>query len=472
MAGSPTCDDKNPCTVDSCDASTGACSVTNATYGTACTPGNAAQAAGFCRAGTCTGIETTLVNNTGNTFERFTGIDALPTGNQIYVGQFGGGVTGGIVGRVYAVNTAQTPPTVSVSTTTSFEVWGPRGRFAGGGATSVGAGANDSQANQVSYAASGWAPINGPSLPASAKRILRVASMAKDANGNEIYIVGGNAEASTSAAPQSTLYRFTYNAQQQNWPSTAEMGVLASAVSLASACTGAMSDASVAGVHMLSPSEAYFALNGSSSGVGYFGYWNSNQSANATCVASAPGGVIGIYSGAERLVNLGSGAVATAVHGAGPNKVIATGISSAGKPLVYAWGGSAWAAQSPNPQPPTGQPSWTSGAYQPRAVAVGDKEALVAATLDSNGSNGNCRQIFLLHATYNNGWVWDNLMALNSVVINCDANNLGRLSVQRLYGDIASGSVFLTGSAAIDAAGTIKVGAVSVGQSAMLLRIK
>ncbi len=47
------CDDKNPCSIDSCDAKTGACSYQPGNSGAACDDGLACSAASTCKAGTC-----------------------------------------------------------------------------------------------------------------------------------------------------------------------------------------------------------------------------------------------------------------------------------------------------------------------------------------------------------------------------------------------------------------------------------
>ncbi len=464
------CDDSNPCTNDTCNLANNSCSNPPVSYGSACSPTNKA-AYGFCAGSKCTGLEQSanLYAGSGSSANRLTSVTAGPD-QKLYASGFGlAAAAGNPVSAIWTINASVSPPALTSPYTTAGEVWSLAKRLASGGSTSVGT-AGDTNANVWTHGGSGWGTIGLPYLPNPTARILRQSSQVDVAGGSETYLLGGNPDGA-SAAPPTTLMRLGWSSAS-GWLSGngyGEMAVYNSVPTTAAECLSKRVSVTVTGIAAFNSTSAYIASNfGVSNLIPQVGLFVALIGPSALCKDSAPGGAL-VYASGYNYLGLASGTV-TGVAATAANRAIAVG-SSAGAPWIQRrTETSTWAAETPTPTPPSGMPAW-GGYYAPTAVWLGAKETWITGILVYNG----CSYVFALHGSWPNSTVtWDKLLVTSDTVAACGSSAQSQLSVTKVWGDPASGAVYLTGSSPVDSIGKTKVGSgtASAGQVGVLWRIQ
>jgi hypothetical protein len=307
-------------------------------------------------------------------------------------------------------------------------------------------------------------------LPNPTARILRQSSQVDVAGGSETYLLGGNPDGA-SAAPPTTLMRLGWSSSS-GWLSGDGYGEIAMYNSLPTTvaeCISKRVSAPITGIAAFNSTSAYIASNfGVANLIPQVGLFVASVGPSVLCKDSAPGGAL-IYSSGYNYLGLASGTV-SGVAATSVNRAIAVG-SSGGSPWIQRrTSASAWAAETPAPTPPAGWPAWGSN-YTPTAVWLGAKETWVTGIVTYSG----CSYVFALHGSWPDTTVaWDKLLITKDTVAACGSAAQSQLSVTKVWGDSASGAVYLTGSSAVDSTGKTKLGSgtPSVGQVGVLWRIQ
>ena len=464
------CDDGNPCTNDNCNLANNSCSNPPVSYGSACSPTNKA-AYGFCAGSKCTGLEQSanLYAGSGSSANRLTSVTAGPD-QKLYASGFGvAAAAPNPVSAIWTINASVSPPALTSPYTTGGEVWSLAKRLASGGSTSVGT-AGDTNANVWTHGGSGWGTSGLPSLPSPTARILRQSSSIEVAGSSETYLLGGNPDGA-SAAPPTTLMRLGWSTTG-GWLSGngyGEMAVASSTPTTAAECVSKRIPAQISGIAAFNPTSAYIAgIYGTVAQAPHVALFVANTGPSTTCASSAPGGTV-VFAAGNNYLTLSSGTV-TGIAATSVNRAIAVG-SSAGAPWIQRrTETSTWAAENPTPTPPSGMPAW-GGNYAPTAVWLGAKETWITGIVAFNG----CSYVFALHGSWPNSTVtWDKLLVTSDTVAACGSSAQSQLSVTKVWGDPASGAVYLTGSSPVDSIGKTKVGSgtASAGQVGVLWRIQ
>jgi len=450
------CNDNIECTADTCDAASGCKSATKP-FGTACTSAAAGLKAPFCAGNLCTGFEVATVQASKSTLSGLTGIDR-PSGNYGIYATGWNNYAGGFFGMVATV--AANPLGTSINGyKQNFIFYDVRNRLAVGGATN-GQGAVAAAMNS----GGNWSASNAPYLGVT--RPLYAVDRATNSAANR-YFVGGASD--TTQAVWTTFGRIT---QGSSWGSLralgvanqpgAECGQIAMEVADIYAAAddavflvgpiyaGNTPTKSVVAVYDGNNTEACGALADNVHGFAY------------TSVAGTAASVVDVSAGPSPM------GVFRAVHGTSANHLLVGGSMG----TIRSFDNGVWTTQQPLV---AGMAIAGNGAFDVRSVFTTGNHGWAAGHYDDPLTK--CRTVFALHGSFDAiaaTWTWDKLWLATDTLMTCSAPGSGNLDATTLYkvwADPTNASLYFVGSQGTDASGkTVFTNASQIRQ--LIIRVK
>ena len=461
-----TCDDGVVCTTDVCDLTVG-CTHSNKAFGTPCKSSNPNLHTPFCSGAVCTGLEVQIAASNNLTISKagLTGIDRNPSGG-ISASGYQVGIANTVSGAMAAINDGVSPPGVSSqgSGGLNARMSDVRDRLAVGGLL------NGKGATAMVYSEKllGWTNITGPDV-SSLTRPLNAVELTSTSGGDN-YMVGGTFDSAQLIA--SNLWKVSYT--QFGWGAATHLLITKGPnIECAKQVTMDVQD-----VYAASDKAVFIAGNIWSNGAATeaaVAFYDGNSNTSCGSVVTKNNNVGEAYldpdqynEALRKTINVGSNTPVgslRAVHGSSENHVMAGGTYG----TLFGFDNNIWTQLTPNFK---GMPVAWSSSFDVKGVAIGDSEGWVGGDYYYNTQVvpiSLCRSPFALHGTFKAGvWSWD-FLTVDVTLGAC--GTLDPSSIARVWYDKTGGALYLVGSQGVDANGAASLSA-AVTSWPLVVRIK
>ena len=437
------CDDKIDCTADTCDAVTACSSVTKA-WGTSCTTSDTTLKYPFCIANLCTGFEIKTVQSGGQfvTQGGLTGIDRGPGASGIYASGWDN-FSGAPVAVASGIVESPLGATYQGAANQDSRMYGVRNRLM------VGATDDNQDPVRMSWqsSAAGWNE-SGPSTNNFGEPLYGVDFVALAGTVEQYYFAGSDGGGNILSRIGKSQYipATGWTATQRIYVATAEGVACQQQLALDARAVYAATDKAVFIVGRVQGQNggqnavvAFYDGNTTSTcgGIGGFNGLATVTSPNTTADFS-----VAISQSSTPPVGLFQ-----AAHGSSASHVLVAGQNG----TIFTYDAGVWSQQSPVIL--GAQPAWGT-VYNVRGVglnATGDEAWL---TGEVTVQSGQCRQVFALHGAFaaaTGKWTWNKLQLFQELTT-CN-NSFERTRAADAWIDPTTASAWFVGSQGTDNAG-------------------